>query len=423
MILYTVQSGDNLYEIAKKYQTDIATITEANGIKKEETLIVGQSLVIPVNTMIHVVQKGDSLYAISQKYHTSIAQLLDDNPYILPPYVLYPGQQIMIRNDMDQKRPLTINGYLFPKTNADYYVPNATALTFGSIFGYHISEEGNLLPLDDTSMIANLEKHQIAPIMTVTNTTQKGSFSTPLASAVLESKTRRTQLAKEILSTLQKKGYVGVNIDFEYVDPKNKNDYVAFLRELKDLLKDQYELSVALAPKYSASQEGLLYEAHDYEAIGKIVDRVILMTYEWGYTYGPAMAVAPIHLVEKVVRYAVEAIPPEKLNLGVPTYGYDFIVPYQKGNKARSLSYEDAIALARKKKASILFDETSKTPYFIYYETHEKHEVHFEDARSISEKIDLALRYRLLGLSFWTLRSPFEPMWSVINESVDVVKY
>lgn len=423
MILYTVQSGDNLYQIAKKYQTDIEAIVQANGIKREETLIIGQSLIIPVNTMIYVVQKGDSLYAISQKYHTTIAKLLDDNPYIVPPYILYPGQQIMVQNEIDQKRPLTINGYLFPKTNVDYFVPNAAALTYGSVFGYHIHEEGKLLPLDDSSMIENLKKHDIAPIMTVTNTTEKGSFSTPLASAVLENKSRRAQLAKEILSTMQKKGYTGVNIDFEYVSPKNKEDYVAFLRELKALLNEQYELSVALAPKYSANQEGLLYEAHDYEAIGKIADRIILMTYEWGYTYGPAMAVAPLHLVEKVLRYAVEAIPPEKLNLGIPTYGYDFIVPYRKGNKARSLSYESAIDLARKKKASILFDETSKTPYFIYYDGNEKHEVHFEDARSIAEKIDLAFRYRLLGLSFWTLRSFFEPMWTVINESVDVVKY
>lgn len=423
MILYTVQSGDNLYQIAKKYQTDVEAIVQANGIKRSDTLIIGQSLIIPVNTMIHVVQKGDSLYAISQKYRTSIAQLLEDNPYIVPPYILYPGQQIMIQNQMDQKRPLTINGYLFPKTNEDYFVPNATALTYGSIFGYHISEDGKLLPLDDTSMIENLKKHEIAPIMTVTNTNEKGSFSTSLASAVLKNKAYRTQLAKEIFSTLQKKGYTGVNIDFEYVSPDNKEDYVAFLKELKTLLDEQYELSVALAPKYSANQEGLLYEAHDYEAIGKIVDRVILMTYEWGYTYGPAMAVAPLHLVEKVLRYAVEAISPEKLNLGIPTYGYDFIVPYRKGNKARSLSYEDAISLARKKKASIQFDETSKTPYFIYYNGNEKHEVHFEDARSIAEKIDLAFRYRLLGLSFWTLRSPFEPMWSLINESVDVVKY
>lgn len=131
----------------------------------------------------------------------------------------------------------------------------------------------------------------------------------------------------------------------------------------------------------------MLYEAHDYKRIGEIVDRVIIMTYEWGYTYGPAMAVAPLHLVRKVVEYAIQEINPEKINLGIPTYGYDFTLPFKKGQKAKSLSYEDALALAYREKAKIYFEENSETPYFVYYKENKKHIVYYEDGRSIAKRL------------------------------------
>ena len=91
------------------------------------------------------------------------------------------------------------------------------------------------------------------------------------------------------------------------------------------------DLIAALAPKTSAGQKGTLYEGHDYTAIGAACDAALLMTYEWGYTYGPPMAVAPIRNVRQVVEYALTEIPPEKIWLGVPTYGYDWTLPYEKG--------------------------------------------------------------------------------------------
>ena len=85
-----------------------------------------------------------------------------------------------------------------------------------------------------------------------------------------------------------------------------------------------YTVMVALAPKTSAGQPGLLYEAHDYAALGAAADDVLLMTYEWGYALSEPMAVAPIDKVEQVVRFAVSQIPPDKIFLGMPNYGYDW---------------------------------------------------------------------------------------------------
>ena len=90
-----------------------------------------------------------------------------------------------------------------------------------------------------------------------------------------------------------------------------------------------YIVTTALAPKTSAGQMGLLYEAHHYPVHGRLADHVILMTYEWGYTYGPPMAVSPLNQVRRVLNYAVTAIPPEKILMGMPNYGYDWMLPYR----------------------------------------------------------------------------------------------
>lgn len=71
----------------------------------------------------------------------------------------------------------------------------------------------------------------------------------------------------------------------------------------------------------------------------------MLMTYEWGYTYGPPMAVAPLNMVRRVVEYAVSAIPVEKISLGIPNYGYEWPLPYVRGTtKAQSISNREAVA-------------------------------------------------------------------------------
>lgn len=113
---------------------------------------------------------------------------------------------------------------------------------------------------------------------------------------------------------MTEKGYGGLDIDFEFVFAYDAESYADFIAKARAALAPYgYTVYAALAPKTSASQPGLLYEGHLYDKIGAAADKVFLMTYEWGYTYGPPMAVAPINAVRRVLDYAVTEIPPEKL--------------------------------------------------------------------------------------------------------------
>ena len=122
------------------------------------------------------------------------------------------------------------------------------------------------------------------PLMVVTNIFGEG-FSTENLSGILASEELQQRLIWNILAEVTAKRYYGVNMDIEYIAPEDRERYNAFLERLTELLHEQgYIVVSALAPKISAEQQGVLYEAHDYAAQGRIVDYVIIMTYEWGYT-------------------------------------------------------------------------------------------------------------------------------------------
>lgn len=216
-------------------------------------------------------------------------------------------------------------------------------------------------------------------------------------------------------------GFVGIDVDFEFLGKALAASYAAFLQELSQAVHTAGGyLMAAVAPKTSDTQPGVLYEGHDYAAIGKAVDQVLLMTYEWGYTYGPPMAVAPIDAVERVVRYAVSRIEPGKLLLGFPNYAYDWTLPYEAGlTRAVVIGNEAARQLAFDTRSEIQFDETAQTPWFSYTGMDGAvHEVWFEDVRSSLARFHLVKQYALRGLGYWNFMRPFTANFSLANAAL-----
>ena len=172
-----------------------------------------------------------------------------------------------------------------------------------------------------------------------------------------------------------------------------------------------------------AAQQGLLYEAHDYAALGSAANRALLMTYEWGYALSAPMAVAPINKVEQVVRFAVSQVPSDKLFMGIPNYGYDWTLPYVQGqSRARSLGSVQAVEQAIQVGAPIRYDATAQSPHYNYWRDRAEHEVWFEDARSVRAKLALAGEYQLAGVSIWNIMRYFPQLWLVLNSLYDIEK-
>lgn len=425
MIIYVVKPGDSVYSIAQQYGISPDIIISDNELQNPERLVVGQTLVLRTGTRGYSLRPGDSLYNIARRFGIPVSRLLALNPQVSSPTRLMLGQIIQVPTGTMQKLgTIQVNGYAFPSIPMETLERTLPSLTYLAPFSYEAERDGTLVPPEDAPLIEAARAQGTAPLMVITNIEPGESFSSDLATILLNNMPVQNQFIDNIIAELQGKNYYGLDVDFEYLYPGDRERYVAFLRRITDTLHELgYSVSVALAPKTSADQQGLLYEAHDYEAIGAIVDHVILMTYEWGYTYGPPLAVAPINEVRKVLDYAVTAIEPKKILLGIPNYGYEWVLPYEEGTAATAVTNVGAVEIAARENAAIQYDETAQAPFFTFYgDDGRERIVWFEDARSIDAKLRLINEYGLGGASYWTIGTYFPQNWLVLNSLYNVEK-
>lgn len=424
MIIYVVQSGDTLYKIANRYGVTVEKLVQDNQLDKPNSLVVGQDIVVDIATIPHTVVSGETMWKIANFYGVSLQDLISANPQIANPDRISVGEIINIPTTESNKPYIDVNGYAIANISNEVLNKTLPYLTYLSIFSYQAKEDGNLFILYEQNLINTARRNNVAPIMVVTNIGMSGGFDSELAHIILTDMEVQQNLINNIIVTLQAKNYYGVDIDFEYIYPQDRQNYVDFLKNLKSQLSPYgFSLSVALAPKYSSNQQGLLYEAHDYMAIGAVVDKVIIMTYEWGYIYGPPMAVSPYSEVRRVIEYAVTVIPPEKILMGMPNYAYDWMLPFTQGSVATTLTINGALNLAIEKGSQIMFDEKSKTPYFNYTDNMgNRHVVWFENARSVQARLSLVNDFNLGGVSYWTINSFWNVNYLVLNNMFNINK-
>lgn len=381
---------------------------------------------------IHVVKPGDSVWTLSRHFGVPSQAIVEGNRLIHPDRLVV-GQTLVIPVDRQpsgviQKPTVETNGYIDPRITrgrSAQAIDNVEEwLTYVAIFSYAVNRDGSLTPVEDEPSLAAASKDRVAPLLVLTNL-ENGQFSTELATAILTQEGIQERILDEAIQVMQRKGYRGLDFDFEYLGRENRERYVRLLTKAAQRLRPLgYTLSAALAPKYSATQRGVLYEGHDYEAIGRVVDFMFLMTYEWGWSGGPPQAVSPINLMRRVLNYAVTVVPRQKIMMGIPLYGYDWTLPYvPKGKFAKAISPQRGIELASRYGERIEYDQTVQAPWFRYTdEQGRRHEVWFEDARSIQAKFNLVKDFGLRGFYYWVLGNEFPQNWLLVQDNFKVRK-
>ena len=369
---------------------------------------------------VYVVKSGDTVDSIAMAENVLANEIIYDNQLVYP-YALAVGQALYIRGEQEEELTIQTNGYAYPFISSWVLEQTLPFLSRLSVFSYGFTREGNLVPppLNDAFMIDYAYRYGVMPILTLTPFDESGFFNNTLISAVVGSEAAKRNLIDQLLMQMQISGFRGVDVDFEYILAQDRDAFSQFVLELTNAMNAEgYVTSVALAPKTSALQQGLLYEGKDYRQLGIAANQVLLMTYEWGYTYGPPMAVAPINKVREVVEYAVSEIDHRKINLGIPNYGYDWSLPFIRGEtQARTIGNVEAVLIAVQYGAEIQFDELAKSPYFTYAVDDVWHEVWFEDVRSMQAKFDLIKEYDLLGAGYWQIMQLFRANWLQLREN------
>lgn len=321
------------------------------------------------------------------------------------------------------------NTGLLAKEVYGYFVQNASlpshpslATNFAQMSGvipwaFSLDAKGNVIGQMEAATLANtLEfagNRQLKTLALISNydkTTE--SFNGALAHELLCSAANRRRAVESVYKTAVNWGINGVNIDFEHVYPSDREYFSQFLRELSSRLRPAGIMLTAAIPAKTHDDPSLSWSgAFDYKAIGQAADRIMLMAYDQHYAGGVPGPIASISWVDRVLQFAVSQIPREKLVLGVAGYGYS----WKAAGKAGSVTYQKAIELAAKG-SGVRWDATHKAPFASY----DGQEMWFENAASISHKLDLVNRYNIKGIALWRLGQEDPQMWQVVASKLSI---
>ena len=213
-----------------------------------------------------------------------------------------------------------------------------------------------------------------------------------------------------IYEYLEDRGFDGVNMDFEGIDPSQGVQYLAFIKSLKAKLAGRYSLSLSLPAR--TSDREVWYDGYDYAGLAKAADRVMIMAYDQHYKGGEPGPVAGNDWVESVITYLLPKIPAEKFQLGMGIYGYDWAA----GSKGKTILLQAARDLALAKGMTINQDAASGVSHFDYSDDAGiGHQVWFEDAASVATKLELVKKYHLQGIALWRLGIIPGDIWQTIK--------
>ena len=426
MQIHVVLRGESLYNISKAYGISYEDVAAANEIPDPSRLVVGQALVIPIDGSFHLVQPGQSLYVISQLYGITVQELARING-ISQTDTLQIGQRLTI--PAKPKPMIDSLLYVEPRTPITTTMTEEVrnrvdSLTYLALFSYQVNRGGSLTAPTTGDILSIANNADVGNFLVVTNL-ENYAFSPDLAHATLIDEAAQNQLIGNLIQISNDEGYDDIHFDFELMYPTDRELYNDFLRRARDRFHMAgLTISAAVAPKASDITTGI-YGAHDYATLGEILDYVMLMTYEWGYTYSEPQAVSPIIPVRRIVEYAASVMPRDKIFMGQNLYGYNWSFPFppQGGTAAQAISPQQAIALALSENAEIQYDYQAQAPFFSYYDAAGiYHEVWFEDARSIQAKFDLIKEQNIRGIMYWKLGLAFPQNWLLLNDNFNIRK-
>ena len=425
MVIHIVKQGDTIFNVAQQYSVNPDILAVNNGVSGNANLALGQALVVVFPLVTHIVREGETLFSIARDYGVSVNSLYRNNLILESKPVVFTGMELIIESEKNLIGGYMTGGYAYPFISTDLLDSTLPFMSALMPFTYGFKSDGSLVPIDDTVMISRAEVYGTKPVMHLSTLTEEDVFSVELATQFLNNRPVWGTLINNVLAVLRQKGYYGLDVDFEFLGLENAAKYAEFITFARETLNPQgYPVMVALAPKTSVTQPGALYQGHDYNALGQAANTVLIMTYEWGYTFGPPMAISPIQPVTDVVEFAVSQIDSRKIFLGVSNYGYDFVLPFVPGeSRAESLSFIQANELAVQMGSRIEYDEKAQAPFFRYSANGEQHEVWYEDARSLSVRMNLLRDYNLRGALYWNLMRPNPHNLVVINNMLDVLPF
>lgn len=277
------------------------------------------------------------------------------------------------------------------------------------LFGWGFDEKGNVTGQDPFPIKGLTGPKKRVLLFGNFNAT---GFDADLANSIIADPTAGQRAIDGILAKVKAFGGSGVQIDFETIHLSDRDGYTAWLGRLADRLhKEGLTLAVAVPAKMSDNPSGFGGEV-DYPGIGRVADYIYLMAYDRHYLGGEAGPNAPLDWTEDVVRYAVGVIPAQKLILGVPLYGHEWVA-----DPKLNASYGGAVLTKRVADAGAqaVWDPVAAENHAEWQSPEGKRVAWWGDERTLEAKLHLAYQYNLKGIALWRLGLEPERWWPNIH--------
>lgn len=268
---------------------------------------------------------------------------------------------------------------------------------------YGLSSQGQIVAqaperaVDTTAAMHRLRSLSIPLIPTIANITH-GHWAYPPVATMLGDPATMNHHITDIVTLVNREGYAGIDIDYENLKATDRESFTTFVTRLGQALHAQHKiLSVALFAKTTDVGDNQRNVAQDYAAIGAAVDEARLMAYDYHWDSSPPGPVAPISWVRDVLAYAKTQIPPEKIVLGIPVAGYDWV-----DGHGEPVTWQQCLQRTTAFNTSVHYDGRDEAPWFRYTDTQgREHEVWFENADSTKAKLEAAKVSGIGGVYLW----------------------
>ncbi|RED56713.1 glycosyl hydrolase family 18 protein [Cohnella lupini] len=216
----------------------------------------------------------------------------------------------------------------------------------------------------------------------------------------------------------------GINIDFENVYTKDKDNLVQFMREMTPIMHEQnLVVSIDVTP---ISNSEMWSAFLDRERLGSIVDFMMVMAYDEHWAASPvAGSVSSLPWVETSIKRILEedGVPSDKLILGMPLYTRmwtDNPTADKEEDRMSSKTMDmDAVnELIKEKKLKPVYSEETGQNYVEFKEGTTIKKIWIEDATSIQARALLAKKYNLAGVASWRRGFESSDIWGVLDKEL-----
>ncbi|URN93988.1 MAG: glycosyl hydrolase family 18 protein [Candidatus Pristimantibacillus lignocellulolyticus] len=291
------------------------------------------------------------------------------------------------------------------------HVANTQGLDIDSPTWYFLEDAtGKLNDTSNAELVKTMAEQDIDIIPLVHN-----QFDKTLTTAFLKDVPAQDKFITSLINSLKSINAKGFNLDFESIAATDRNAFTNFVKKLTEAAHKQ-KLTVSI----DLLRGDVLWNhntAYDQEAIGKIVDYVIIMAYDEHWTgSSEAGSVASLSWVEEGIKqYLNYGIPRNKLILGIPFYVREWRLD-SKGNLVdnRSITMKNIAQVIEQNNATGVFDAKTGQYKYTYQLDGYTHVFWAETEQTVISRIKLAKKYELAGIAAWRLGYEDASLWEAI---------